>query len=131
MKHQEVFTTNGDLEAVRERFETWRKTRVRGSRIPQTLWDAAVELAESHSVNEVSRVLRLEYNHLKRRIAEKRSADQDSGCRFIELDPSPKQATSECAIEMQRPDGAQMRVQIKGARGSELFDLAKAFWSGA
>ena len=36
------------------------------ARIPESLWAAAGELARDHGVNQVSRVLRLEFNHLKR-----------------------------------------------------------------
>jgi hypothetical protein len=129
MKQQEVFSSKSDLEAVYERFETWRKTRERGSRIPQTLWDAAVKLTETHSINEVSRVLRLEYNHLKRRVDQSSSIAQSTSCGFIELDLISKTATGECAIEIHRPDGSLMRMNFKGDMDSHLIDLAKAFWS--
>ena len=128
MDQREVVTSKRELEAVREQFESWRKIRKRGGRIPQTLWDAAVRLTESHSVNEVSKVCRLEYNHLKRRVEESISTVKSTGCGFIELDLNPKMADSECIIEMQRPDGALMRVSIKGGVDSHLLDLAKAFW---
>jgi len=128
MDQREVAPLKRELEAVREQFESWRKIRKRGGRIPQTLWDAAVKLTESHSVNEVSKVCRLEYNHLKRRVDQKDSSVNSTRCGFIELDVSQKMADCECAIEMQRPDGALMRVSIKGGVDSHLFDLVKAFW---
>lgn len=125
---REVISANNELAAARQQFENWRKTHKKGSRIPEVLWNTAVELVASHSVHEVSKVLRLEYNYLKRRVAQKNSPHPSKDCRFIELDLSPNQTAPECVIEMQRPDGAQMRVQIKGALDSALLNMVEAFW---
>jgi hypothetical protein len=46
--------------------ERWRRKRTGRERIPESLWVAAGELAREHGVNRVSRLLRLEFNHLKR-----------------------------------------------------------------
>ena len=51
------------------RLVRWRKKRKGRERIPEALWVAAGELAREHGVNQVSRVLRLEFNHLKRAAA--------------------------------------------------------------
>ena len=44
---QEINTTqpalNPSIEKVRDRFETWRRRKKPGSRIPKALWQAAVE----------------------------------------------------------------------------------------
>jgi len=51
---------------VYRRLERWRRQCTGRSRIPESVWRAAGELALEHGVNAVSRVLRLEFNHLKR-----------------------------------------------------------------
>ena len=60
---QEINTTHPalspSLEKVRDRFETWRKRKKPGSRIPKALWQAAVESCKDDSVLQVSRALRL------------------------------------------------------------------------
>ena len=56
------------LEVVRNQFESWRKRRRCRSRIPESLWQAAVQLCKEHSVFAVSRALRLNYNGLKNRV---------------------------------------------------------------
>ena len=61
-------TVRPTLEVVRNQFETWRKRRRCRSRIPESLWQAAVRLCREHSVFEVSRALRLNYNGLKNRV---------------------------------------------------------------
>ncbi|MBW2065398.1 MAG: hypothetical protein JRJ03_10760 [Deltaproteobacteria bacterium] len=45
------------LQEVLTRFEIWRKRRMAGSRIPKSLWAAAVDLCGVHSICEVSRAL--------------------------------------------------------------------------
>jgi hypothetical protein len=52
------------LEAVRERLESWRRTRTtRG--IPEPLWRSAVRLARRAGVYPVARALGLNYESLK------------------------------------------------------------------
>lgn len=50
------------LEEVRDKLEHWRKIK-RNHRepIPQKLWQAVAELARKHSINEISKALRLSY----------------------------------------------------------------------
>jgi hypothetical protein len=55
------------LENVRHQFGTWRKRRRCRSRIPESLWQAAIGLCQEHSIGEVSRTLRLNYNGLRNR----------------------------------------------------------------
>ena len=54
------------MRKVYRRLERWRRQRTGRARIPEALWAAAGELAREHGVNQVSRVLGLEFNHLKR-----------------------------------------------------------------
>jgi hypothetical protein len=58
---------NLTIEEVQASFDQWRKSRRGRSPIPDELWAAAGELARRHGVNRISRALRLEFNHLKRR----------------------------------------------------------------
>ena len=45
-----------------------RSTRPRGKRLPDSVWQAAVELAREHGVYSVARHLRLDYSGLKKRL---------------------------------------------------------------
>jgi hypothetical protein len=47
------------LEEVSHRFETWRRGKTPGSRIPKCLWKAAVEVCAEHRVWQVSKALGL------------------------------------------------------------------------
>jgi hypothetical protein len=42
------------LEGVQRRFERWRRTRTIPSRIPEPLWAAAVEVAGTYGISQVT-----------------------------------------------------------------------------
>ena len=126
-------TVKPTLEVVRNQFEVWRKRRRRGRRIPETLWQAAVELCREHSVFEVSRALRLNYNGLKNRVPKARDTGLAVGRRsdfgFVKLDLGVPITPSECLVEMEAPNGAKMRMSFKGSpRDFDPVDLSRVFW---
>jgi hypothetical protein len=53
-----------------ERIEQWRRTRTKRTAMAPELWSAAVVLAQRHGVYQVARALRLDFECLKRRMAE-------------------------------------------------------------
>src|SRR3972149_5597227 len=107
------------LEAVRHRFETWRKRRRCRAPIPESLWQAAVRLCEEHSICEVSRTLRLNYNGLKNRVSNVTRRSSSPGrpaeLGFVRLDLGSPMTPSECLVEMEASNGARMRMSFKGA----------------
>ena len=129
MKQQNGLMVKPDIEKVRERFEEWRKTRKRGSKIPEDLWAAAVNLANTHSLTEICQWLGVEYNHLKKRIEHHQTVTPSSNTGFVELNLSQMMPGSECVIEVERSDGARMRMSVKGAVDAGLVEAAKTFWS--
>ena len=56
------------LQPLAQRFRTWRANRPRGQRIPEELWEAAMELALIHGLNPTVAALRLNYYDLQRRL---------------------------------------------------------------
>jgi hypothetical protein len=114
------------LEQVRERFEEWRATREKRGRVPEELWDAAVDLTDRHSICVVSKTLRLDFNGLKQRVHKKRHGAETG---FIAFDLRPVSDEAECTIEMERPDGARMRVRLRGSAGLDLAQMLRGFWS--
>jgi len=121
------------LENVRHQFETWRKRRPCRSRIPESLWQAAVGLCREHSICEVSRTLRLNYHGLKNRVTRARERSSAIGqgldLNFVKLDLGAPLAHSECLVEMEAPSGARMRMSFKGVpRDFDLVELGRVFW---
>ncbi len=56
------------LQDVSTIFVQWRSTRKPRSRIPEHLWQAAVDLAPFYSIHRIAGALRLNYTELKHRI---------------------------------------------------------------
>ena len=57
------------LDEAKARFEAWRQNRRGKAPIPDALWLAAVDVARKEGVSRTATELRVEWNHLKRRMA--------------------------------------------------------------
>jgi hypothetical protein len=116
------------IEDVHNRFETWRARRKTRSRIPKSLWHAAVELCETHSAYEVSRTLRLNYNDLRSQISLKRVEAFGAGrpTEFVEVDLGQPPSCSECTLEMEAANGAKMKMHFRG--DWDPLQMARIFW---
>ena len=123
------------LESARRRFEHWRATRRRQGRIPESLWTAAVKLAQAHGVHRTARALSLGFDALKRRVEEQGAADKGSASAanrttFVEL-TAPRSlpaASGECLLELEKADGVKMRIHLKGVNTPDLTALSRSLW---
>jgi len=103
------------MRKVYWRLERWRSQRQGRGRIPESLWAAAGELAREYGVNPVSRVLRLEFNHL-RRVAEsdrQRARTVRATPAFVELITPQTAVAPWCIIELNGQRGS-IRIEWKG-----------------
>jgi hypothetical protein len=126
-------TISPRLESVRHQFGTWRKKRRCRGEIPEALWQAAVGLCREHSICEVSRSLRLNYNGLKNRVTRVKdkspAVGQGPDLNFVRLDLGAPIAPSECQVEMEAANGAKMRMSFRGVlRDVDPVELSRAFW---
>ncbi len=121
------------MERVRQRYERWRRTRTpRRSPIPDTLWAAAVALARHHGLYATSRLLRLDYTALKRRMptaGDGTVAPAAPRPTVIELSPAPG-LSPPCVIEIESPCGGRLRVQVPQVTVSDLVALTRGVWGG-
>ena len=116
------------MRKVHERLQRWRSERKGRERIPEALWAAAGELARKHGVNQVSRVLRLEFNQLKRTAeAGTRNRKKRIGRAFVELIGPQTPAAQECVLEVESPRG-KLRIELKGMAAAELVGISQALW---
>ena len=110
----------------------WRRTRKAPSRIPDSLWAAAVTMAKTYGVNRTARTLRLDYYSLKERVdqeAAATSASQAHGEPFMELTPPPSAGPCQCRLELENTDGAKMRVELRSVAMPDLAALSRSFWN--
>jgi len=136
------------LEGTRRRFERWRATREGRACIPERLWALAVKAARRYGVSQASRVLRLDYYSLKKRVeatgwsgevvegGSGHAPERAPGAGFIELaTPAsagiPPSIVPECCLELEDPRGVKMRIHLKGASAPDLAALSRSFWISA
>jgi hypothetical protein len=128
-----------EVREVQDAFERWRSGKKHGREpIPPKLWNMAVVLCETYSVNRVARCLGLNHTALKVEVNQRlhrrhpkpgRSGDPA----FVELTPGPIPAgiipgssTAEYIVEAPaRRDGAP-RIHVRGASVLEVAALALA-----
>lgn len=122
------------LHDVRLRFEAWRRSKKRDSRIPKSLWAAAAELCSEHRVSEVSRGLGLNYNELRRRVpGTMRSEDKPvvPGPEFVELSLGLGAQPVLWSVEFESAAGDKLKMTFSGTCGDfDPMELAKVFWGG-
>ena len=125
-KHHDIPTP---LARGRARFESWRRARAVGTRIPERLWTLAVKLANAYGLHRTASALRLDYYTLKRRVESTNSPAHAATPAFVELSP-PVGTPRECVIEFEDHSGATMRVHLRGCEVPDLVALGRSFWSG-
>lgn len=124
-----------EIHQLLNKFEEWRKEKKSvKDRIPDELWNEAVQLAEKYSVFRVSKRLRLSYMDLKKRIRNwnvkvgGNTSVSGEEMDFLELKVSSpslavaRGAMSSCIMEIIRSDGAQLRIY--STHGSS-FDITR------
>ncbi|HXS95666.1 MAG TPA: hypothetical protein VN736_13770 [Candidatus Limnocylindrales bacterium] len=116
------------MRKVYRRLQRWGRERKGREPIPPALWMAAGALARQHGVNQVSRVLHLEFNQLKR-VAEgsERSGRKRTEPAFVELVAPQTSAGPECMLEVESARG-RLRIDLKGMTVAELAGISRALW---
>jgi len=112
---------SSELRAVQRQFEKWRTRRPRLTRIPDSLWHAAIWLYPRHSLNRISRVLHLQNTALRQHLppSARQPGRAARGQRFIELAPSAEAGIGEYLIEVEDAGGRVVRVRLAGFSGVE------------
>ncbi len=118
-------TNDQALAGLRQRFDEWRRLRRHPrSRIPESLWGAAVEAAREHGLWKTSRQLRVDYYCLKRRLESK--TPQAPAIDFVEVTPNLRSPGPACVLVIEDRQGRRLRVELRDAAGAE--GLARALW---
>jgi hypothetical protein len=115
-----------ELEGTRLRLVEWRKQHKTPARIPAELWTKAVELAGRYGLAQTARALRLDYSSLKRKMAAN-VATLPALPQFVELLAPVSGSIAECALEVESPRGARMRVVLKNVAPLGLASIIRDF----
>jgi hypothetical protein len=130
MDRKNTPTPKPTIDEVRQQFEQWRAIRKPSTPIPESLWEGAVSLCGDDSIYRVSRQLRLDYNHLKRRVGSippKRLRPSETQHTFVELGLNHSLAEAECLLEKEDKSGGRIKMHLKGRLSMESLEMVKVF----
>jgi hypothetical protein len=118
-----------ELERVHAELTAWRERHGPGEhRIPEEVWRQAALAARKCGLNPVSKALGLDYNGLKRRAgvcATRRPARFRP--RFVEVDARPMEAELGCVVELEKGNGARMRICVGRVTAVDWGKVKEAF----
>ena len=112
---------------LQRQLDQFRSTQPRRTKLPESLWQAAVELARQHGVYPVAHPLRLDYMGLKKRLGGVPSQSKATKPAFVELIAPHATPLEECVIEFDAPSGSKMRIQWKAAVPRDWVSLLRAW----
>ncbi len=130
------------LEILCERVGRWRAQRSGGGggRVPEELWDAAVEVARVEGVHATAKALRFNDRNLRARLDRATPKPEGSGAKKAEITPfvevempslgSPDR-DGKTIVELVGRRGERMRIDVTGTSTVDVVGLAQAFWSCA
>lgn len=103
-----------DLLELSQRLEQWRSEQPPRTRLPESIWTAAVEMAQRYGLHRTTKTLRLDYTKLKNHMPSGAKATEPAPAGFLELlAPSVAAGPAECVVEWESARG-RMRVAMKG-----------------
>ncbi len=116
------------IALLQRQLDQFRSTQPQRTKLPEALWQAAVDLARQHGVYSVAHPLRLDYMGLKKRLggASTRRLKATKPA-FVELVAPGGGQLEECVIEFESSGGSKMRVQWKTTAPPDWTNLLRAW----
>ena len=113
---------------LQRQLEQFRSSQPQRTKLPETLWQAAVELARQHGIYPVAHPLRLDYMGLKRRLGGVPTLPRKAGkLTFVELTEPRAVPLAEYVIDFECPSGRKMRIQWKASGPPDWAGLLRAW----
>jgi hypothetical protein len=134
MRRTRPRASSARVRQARAGIEKWRKTRKKRSPMPEPLWAAAVELAQSEGVYPIARALRVNYQSLQCRVAMASSGTSPGAGAprgFVELSSplpmAPPPLPAGPVLELSDGNGAALTIRLPSASELDVERLARAF----
>ena len=113
---------------LQRQLEQFRSAQPGRTKLPESMWQAAVELARQHGVYPVAHPLRLDYTRLKKRLGESPTfRRKETKPAFVELVAPSHTQLEECVIEFESSGGSKMRIQWKATAPPDWPALLRAW----
>ena len=113
---------------LQQQLDQWRSAQKGRAKLPESFWQAAVDLARQYGVFRTAQPLRLDYTRLKQRLLGAAPQRKSPRPAFVELVRPPAEMEG-CIIEFESAQGAKMRVQWRSSVPPDWTDLLRA-WQG-
>ena len=128
MNHKSTSPIPEPILQLQRQLDQFRSTRPRRTKLPEPLWQAAVELVRQHGIYPVAHPLRLDYMQLKKRLGGVPDARRKkTKPAFVELITPHSATLEECVIEFESAGGSKMRIQWKAAMPPDWANLLRAW----
>jgi hypothetical protein len=109
---------------VQHRLEQHRNSQPRRGKLPESLWQAATELARQHGVHAVAHPLGLDYMRLKQRLLAVTGQPKDRpAMAFVELISPAASKLEEWVVEFESPRGGKMRIRCGASTSPDWSSL--------
>ena len=116
------------IAQLQRQLDQFRSTQPGRRKLPESVWQAAVELAREHGVYSVAHPLRLDYMGLKKRLGgASRRRRKASKPAFVELIAPHAATLRECVIEFESLRGGKVRIRWKAAAPPDWTSLLRAW----
>jgi hypothetical protein len=116
------------IASYKRQLDQFRSTQPRGRHLPESVSQAAVELAREHGDYSVAHPLRLDFMGLKKRLGgvsyRRRKARQPA---WVEAIAPQAAMLRECVIEFESLRGSKVRIQGKAAAPPDWLSLLRAW----
>jgi hypothetical protein len=115
---------------LQQQLDQWRGVQKGRTKLPESFWQAAVDLAKQYGVFRTAQPLRLDYTRLKQRLSGAGQRQESSGPAFVELVRPHPAEMEECVIEFESAQGGKMRVRWRSNTPPDWTNLLRAWRDG-
>ena len=128
MRHKSSSFIPEPIVQLQRELEQFRGSHAHRTRLPESLWQSAMELARQYGLYSVAHPLRLDYAQLKKRLGGVVTVSRKATApAFVELITSHQATVSEFLIEFESSRGGKMRIQWKGTAPPDWSSLLRGW----
>ncbi len=115
---------------LQQQLDQWRGAQKGRTKLPESFWQAAVDLAKQYGVFRTAQPLRLDYTRLKQRLSGPVPRRKSPRPAFVELVRPQPAEMEEFVIEFESAQGGKMRVQWRSNTPPDWTNLLRAWRDG-
>jgi hypothetical protein len=115
---------------LQQQLDQWRGAQKGRAKLPESFWQAAVDLAKQYGTFRTAQPLRLDYTRLKQRLGGAAQRQESPRPAFVELVRQQPTEMEGCVIEFESAQCGKMRVQWRSNTPPDWTNLLRAWRDG-